>query len=434
MDDTAAAVGGFAALFSAEMPEVLEDYLQISRKRRNNRLALAKLQAHLIDELVTAEASIKHYREKKAEVERVELATLGDSEQAAMKRDIKLVRRELFLWRAFANVIRSIADGVAWRALGFDRAVLRALCQNRGSQQITSQGTAEELREWARQFDYGSGVAILNSLTNCLTYGDMTIVKNDGSVEVIEVKSSKTSSSRVVRQKQRMRELVTFMSSGKGSLEGRAVEIRTLDIIPENGLDILHEMLQKTSSPPGYAAKRVSNSTYVECLDFRVIATGGVTELGDRRKSLIADWHERSDDVHDAESLENLAFGPNMAPFSVFPFESSVCIDLLTGAKAYRVLLNVTAVGREFENRGWHIVTTPKDVLEAGKLEEDFMTVEKDGFWVTLPPAQFMRMLMELLRPQVLIRQCELIRKAGPQASDNEFNLPIYEHEATIWD
>jgi len=83
-------------------------------------------------------------------------------------------------------------------------------------------------------------------------------------------------------------------------------------------------------------------------------------------------------------------------------------------------------VGREFKNRGWHIITTPKDVFEAGKLKEDFMTVEKEGFWVTLPPAQFMRMLMELLR--------ELVMKAAPQASGNEFNLPVYEHEATIWD
>ncbi len=59
---------------------------------------------------------------------------------------------------------------------------------------------------------------------------------------------------------------------------------------------------------------------------------------------------------------------------------------------------------------------------------------EKEGFFVTLPPAAFMRMQMELLRPQVLIQQCELVKRAGPHAFAREFNLPIYEHEAQMWD
>jgi hypothetical protein len=432
-DDTATAASALAALFSSEMPEVLEDYLQTSRRRRNNRLALARLQAHLVDELITVEATIKHFRDKKAELEKLIHDCKNDS-QVATEKGLKLVRGELFLWRAFANAIRSIADGVAWRALDFDRAVLRALCQNRGSQQITAPGTLGELREWSRQFDRGTGIAILNSLTNWLTYGDVTVVRNDGAVEVIEVKSSNTSSSRVVRQKRRMSELVTFLSTGKGSLEGKTVEVHTLDIVPENGLDVLSGLLHQTSSPPGYAMARLSNSAYVECLDFRVVAKGGDTDLVKQRESLIADWHEKGDDVHAAESLKCLGFSPNLAPFSVFPFEPRLCIDLLTGAKAYMVLLNFTAVAREFEHRGWQIVTTPKQAFESNGFAEDFMTVKKEGFNITLPPAAFMRMHMELLRPQVFIRQCELIKQAGPDAFNSEFNLPVYEHEAQIWD
>src|SRR5438105_10261956 len=150
-EDTVISAGGLTSLFSSEMPEVLEDYLQISRKRRTNRLALARLQSHLIDELITVEAAIKQFRDKKAKLEQVEHSGGEESQNDATKNDLNFVRRELFFWRAFGNVIRSIADGVAWRTLGFDRAVLRALCQNRGSQQITSPGTTEELREWARQ-------------------------------------------------------------------------------------------------------------------------------------------------------------------------------------------------------------------------------------------------------------------------------------------
>jgi hypothetical protein len=432
-EDTDTAIRALGALFSSEMPAVLEDYLEISRKRSKNRLALARLQAHLLDELLTVEATVKFYRDEKAKLEPASNFLEDEGRPTTTNRDLTFVKKELFFWRAFANVIRSIADGMAWRTLNFDRAVLRALCQNRGSQHVTSPGTAEELREWSRHFDHGSGIPILNSLTNWLTYGDVTVVGNDGSVEVVEVKASKTSSSRVVRQKQRMRELVTFLSSGKGTLEGKTVEISTLDIVPETGLDILDGLIQQTDTAPGYAAARLSNSTYVECIDLRRVDEPAIDDIVTLRSSLTSDWERNDDDIHTSASLKCLGFSPNMAPFSVFPFAPRLCIDLLTGAKAYMVLLNVSAVAREFRHRNWEVLTTPKQAFEAGTMEEDFMTVRKEGFKVTLPPAAFMRLGMELLRPQVLIRQCELIRQAGPRAFETEFNLAVYEHEAQIW-
>ena len=125
--NNAAAVGGLTALFSSEMPEVLQDYLEISRKRRGNRLALARLQAHLIDELVSVETTVRHYRDKKKELEQIEIPDQNETVQDTSKDDLKFVERELFLWKAIANVVRSIADGVAWRALGYDRAPSRYL-------------------------------------------------------------------------------------------------------------------------------------------------------------------------------------------------------------------------------------------------------------------------------------------------------------------
>ena len=76
---------------------------------------------------------------------------------------------------------------------------------------------------------------------------------------------------------------------------------------------------------------------------------------------------------------------------------------------------------------------SPREALESGTFSEGFMTVKKEGFYVTLPPASLMRIHMELVRPQVFIRQCELVRQAGPQAFDSEFNLPIFQHEAQMW-
>jgi hypothetical protein len=90
--NNAAAAGGLTALFSSEMPEVLQDYLEISRKRRSNRLALARLQAHLIDELVSVETTVRHYRDKKKELERIEIPARNETVQDTSKDDLKFVR------------------------------------------------------------------------------------------------------------------------------------------------------------------------------------------------------------------------------------------------------------------------------------------------------------------------------------------------------
>jgi hypothetical protein len=64
----------FVALSAAEHLDIFEDYLAISRRRKNNLLAVVKLQLHLIDDLVVLQGAIKHYRknwdELKAELEK----------------------------------------------------------------------------------------------------------------------------------------------------------------------------------------------------------------------------------------------------------------------------------------------------------------------------------------------------------------------------
>jgi len=165
---------------------------------------MAKVQLHLIEELLIAQGAAKRYRERLGEL-KVEMAkSQADDEKG--KKELAIVERELFLHRAHANCIRAIGDGIAWRALGYDRAALRALAGKAVKQQILEQGTINELHQFASVFDTGQGFAIYNGVTNWLAMGDITVVQNDGTVEIVEVKSSGTESSRVSRQKQKMRE------------------------------------------------------------------------------------------------------------------------------------------------------------------------------------------------------------------------------------
>lgn len=434
-DEIPTASAAFAALGGAEHSEILEDYLEISRKRRNNRKALAKLQLHLLEDLLEAEVALKYFKQEHEKLEATRAEVPEETRGDGTSKDLEAIEREIFFHKAHANCLRAIGDGIVWRALAYDRAAVRCLSQNPHKAHVLTEGTLNELTAWSRQFDSSDGIPILNSLTNCLTTGDITLVRDDGSVEIVEVKSSKTKSRRITRQKQRMQEVYELLNFGEGELENARVEVLQLDIFPENGLDEIRGLLQEAERS-GYAARRLSNFLYVECIDIRAIKEidGALAELTATENRELADWFASKDFVALMSSSDIISFTPNCAPFPIFPFPSKTCIELLTQVKAYRTHFNFTALGREFERMGWVVERNPQQLHEEQwSLETGFFVLSKGGFHATVPGADIMRLQAETVRPKVLISQLEKLRQMGPEATLPN-TLVVYEGETQIWD
>ena len=417
-------------LATSDFPDILEDFLEVSRKRKANWTALARLQTHMIEELLSQEGAVRHYQTKLKELQEGRTPATDDAE---FTRETKFINRELFLYRLYANAVRGIGDGIAWRTLGYDRAVTRLMSERETKQWLTSDGLVQELREWSRHFETGTGIAILNALTNCLAIGDVTVVRPDDSVEVIEVKNSNTKSGRKVRQKQKMSEVVTILDKGSGQNQNRDVRIEVLPVTPETALDQI-EVLLDVASREAMATKQISNCLYVEALDF--VAMEDVEQLhakADRlREAAVGEWQKRGDLVVDMNTLDILAFSPNAAPFSIFPFTARTCVELMIGSKFYITYLNLSAVAREFEYRGWTIERRP-DQLRPEEIQESMMRAAKDGFHVNLAPADFMRLQVETLRPTTLIQAYDIIHKQGPIGPE-QYLLPLFSGESEIWD
>lgn len=419
-------MGGLSFLSRSDLPDILEDFLYVSRKRKLNRTAISKLQLYMLQEIVSQEALVKKYKQHLEGLE-------GTSQGQDIERETEHIKRELFMFRVYANAIRAIGDGIAWRALDYDRAVTRLMAEHATKQQIMSEGLMGELLEWSIRFDNSSGVALLNSLTNCLAVGDITVVNNDGSAEIVEVKSSNSKSRRKIRQKHKMREVVTLLSSGAGETSDKEVSIKILSVKPESGLDKIGALLLDAETP-GWSAGKISNCLYVECFDFQTLESFDAVkkDVEVARKGAIGDWEERKDIVLDRNSMDLIAFSPNCAPFSIFPFSNRTCIDLLIGKKCYIGYLNLTAVAREFEYRGWKVIKTTEELWADGNKEASLI-VGKGEFHVCIPPADFMKMHMEALRVQTEILACEAEFKEGPQGISG-FLLHLYEEERNLWD
>src|ERR1022692_1866735 len=366
--------------------ELLEEFLSISRRRRNNRMVLARLQSWLLTEIRNDEHSVKGLK-KLAEENNI---SLDHGESPALKDAAsKAVANGLFFHRAHANCIRQIVDGIAWRSFGYDQAVMRLLSERATKQQTLSEGTEHELREWARTFDSNNGIAILNALTNVLAVGDITVVKPDGSGEIIEIKASKNVSRRLTRQKQKMREVVELLNCGQGEIEDRTLTIFRVDIFPENDLNVLLKLLERASLD-GWSAGRINACCYVECINTTAIknAQDAIARLKESANAEAEVFVSEGDVVDVMNSLDVLAFTPNCMPFSIFPFPPKRCVELMTGIASYRSFFNRSAFFRELEQSGWKFKRKAAQIIaESGGFatEADVVgEVEKEGLRITI--------------------------------------------------
>lgn len=425
---------GLGALAASENRDILLDYYEISRKRRTDRTALFKLQSHLFEDLLDLENGNKLWKMKVEDIK----GTMVSSGTSANNEELEEAEGQLFGHRLYANVIRLIVDGIVWRAFNYDRAALNVLSRASTKQHLSATGTAQEIREWAHHYsDSTVAIAVLNSLSNWLALGDVTVIKTDGSAEILEVKSGKSTSRRMQRQKHRMSEAVTLLGGGPGEFDGTPIKFTRIEGCPEHGLSELGKLLQEAQKK-GWAMARLSNCLFVECVDFVALDVSGPQwqkEFEEKRAGAISYWYKQGDFVVEGESHELLTFSPNCAPLSIFPFSSATCMDLMLGTKAYRSYLNVSAIGREFEYRGWRILKTPQDFHDEGVLHRRLFQFEKYGSALTLSTTSLRRIQMEMVRPQTLIRESEAIRYAGPSAfpvgTGQSF---VFESEGSMWD
>jgi hypothetical protein len=87
----------------SDLLDMLEDFLDISRRRLENRTAISKLQLWMMQEIVFQEAVIKRGKRRLSEISL-------PSPDAKVAAEIEEIKREMFLFMVYANALRAIGD------------------------------------------------------------------------------------------------------------------------------------------------------------------------------------------------------------------------------------------------------------------------------------------------------------------------------------
>ena len=175
---------------------------------------LLELQSDVLHKIVRLETRTRDLRTKRA-LNKKRLsgsfgARLSKAEAAEVKRSVARDEAGINVCQSLLRLTRSIADGLAFSVL--PKWDIKPLSFKETAGFISGkQGLPLELRILRELLRKGE-IALLNDITNCLRYGDITVPRMP-SPAIIEVKSGSAENSRARRQMAKAEEIAAYLST-----------------------------------------------------------------------------------------------------------------------------------------------------------------------------------------------------------------------------
>ncbi len=411
----------------------LKAFMVRSRELRGKPVELLYLQADMARELIGLQDSRRQLEESARQGQPT------DSDEIAPHEATIGVRKQL------AFVIRAVADGIAWRSLGYDRIKLRELADKPPTGHIELAPMLGEIGAAAKHIASTGDIVIMNDVTNFLRYGDFTSV---GATRIVihEVKSGRGSakSGRATKQKQKAEAVFQFLKELERTVRGERQELLYLQTEPTCHVPQLSELI-RGARKDGSADARLSEALAVEVFDMDIMSERFADDPGSLAKAIHNPFSQSKLAIvaHSLDSFE--IFSPNKAPYSVFPLEDDDCIDIMTGKLWVFTYLNLRNVVRCLKRRGIG-VRLPKEeelskipTLLPGQVREHELDVSitmwrgsgRPIFGVSV--AELGRMTHELLNEESFADTVEERLDVLASAPEGTLVFSAFAREATLW-
>jgi hypothetical protein len=420
-----------------EWRDVIETLITMSKRYSFNKLAMFKIQLWIASDVINESEAILKMRKKIVEIE--QLKRNSNHEDKSYDNDIKHLKTEIESSKLTIAALREIIDGIVWRYFNYNRALLYTVADKQPIDIVgRDKGFKNSLNEFADVLINRGHNAILNDISNFLRIGDITNIKPDGSIEFIEVKSSKKKGARVKRQEERMQQTVEFFNTGRKELDNRKAIIRESSVKQKNYLSQLKDSILRARKV-GYDSILIANHLIVETTDINKIDKIDKARLyfESKHKTVKDKWKSNDDKVYTGWSIEKLDAPKNYAPYTIFPFDDDIIADILMGIIWITYRLNNDEIIRILEKSGWKVVysfyDSPENEIQNRDIEDIVLyKVRKDNLTASIPPLWIGRLCFELISPQVIVNVLEDY-KYSEASPESLAVLSHYLDDENIW-
>jgi hypothetical protein len=333
------------------------------------------------------------------------------------------------------GVLSGVADGIAWRALNYNRPAIAILgTGNHVNRLSAEEGLLAEVHEVEAYWERGI-FAIHNDLTSCLRHGDVTAI-TPGGHEIAEVKASPGGDAK--RQMTRLREATDLINLGRRT-DSAGV---TAHIVPvgrpyRSRLRHVGRMLRDVREH-GYAAKRLSACQFVAASHVGALQQAVKRRQRDREK---LGWQN----VSGALIFEHTTFtrrmrdrrdtAPVLAPLSIYPFDVDDVADLMLGYMEFTTDLNVAVIRDRLVAGG-----VSAEVVLGDDAESRFLiarrVVGNRQLEVHVEAALRDQLLLELMYPEdaVAVVRAVLAAVETEREPERVDRIPAMTDEARVWE
>jgi hypothetical protein len=419
-----------------EWKEVTEDYLTISRKRYGNKLSMFILQKDLLIHIDAAQKNIRMFNDVIKNPENLKnydsTDIPDDPEEIKAESEKQLIETRLQL-----KSLKDISDGHLWRMFNYNYSLLYFLGMHPPSGNIDpGKSFFNEFMHWSNSIlDSEIKQFILCDITNYARIGDLIILKNDNSIEIQELKQSKSRRGeqrqlRLKNQEAKRKQFEELANNSETSFEGKRLKILNTDIPFESSLSELEQVLHDAEINT-ISGKQIFSHLSYACIDFsdskKLSSIKNINAEIDKFKFPI----EKDDFIFPLFSYQRNAYSPNFIPYSIYPLSEKDISDLMFGKKTIIYFLNIDEFCRQFEYKGWKVLKRITDFKE-GKDLEFFALIHKNGLTIPIKWPLINNIIFESLKIQNLILLYEEIYKMADKKNDVMYFANFNMHDQ-IW-
>ncbi len=348
--------------------------------------------------------------------------------------ELKLAQK---VFPAIHHALRTIADGIAWKALRYDRLGIAVLGRGRRVGHLASGvGFATEMN-WIEAYWKQGILALHNDLTNVLRHGDLTLVRwpaaGELEADVVEIKTGHVDPTS--RQFRRIADAMGFLRDGQHPTlaEGGALVAHRLAAPYVTHHDELVHVLA-SARHEGFAWRQLSPSVAIMGAWIPGIAQRGMSVVQQRTVMEVAlGWWSGPPDTYPfvwsaahRRLRDRDETVPAIAPCTIFRLPPEDIADLLLGFIDYVTYFNPTVLERDFAGRGLSVqVARPPDS------ELRFLTAVRPSGSIVVPAHVREQLMVELMTPATLITAIEgAFATAGAREPDAH-SMVVLDESAT---
>ncbi len=316
--------------------------------------------------------------------------------QATTKKGKSQKGKKLLIYKEWIRVLQTIADGVAWRNLKFNRPLIRLFSENNppGHLNQINQNYVSVLSSYLGRMP---NLVLINDLTRCLRIADLTRIFPGGRIILYEIKKS----GKLVKNmnaifnemrrhkrffsKQELKQWVVqsaimnkkisvpILMNGRTHDELKA-EIIDLDFPIQTHFAAIKELIKKADNNGYcYAQAELEQGYFIEISAYdEVVKKNNPDRSLQYRKvqfeKYAPEWLKNKKDrittISNYESFlqEKGQYTRNILPYSTLPFSAKNCVRLMMGYLHVKIYYNLSILEEKIKKMGWTIKKKEKSL------------------------------------------------------------------------